>query len=996
MQARIARWRECFARFFVTRGNGYVLLAFAVTALGIFALARPTFALDMNDVTEAALSVIGWICSMIIFLLGKLIIIVVNILIGFAQYNGFVTSGAVTLGWPLVRDMVNMFFIVVLLVSAFATIVRYKEFHYATVLPKLLLMAVLINFSKTLIGLLIDFSQVIMITFVSAFAQAAGGNFMSALRLNEMTNLGENYAKGDATNYKPAELVVASMLAVVLMLIALLLIVYMTVFLALRIVVLWILLILSPIAFFALALPDKMKKAFSAFTDDFWSKLSSMLIAGPVMAFFLWLALAIAQQGGDGFIAIKDTDAANDAAAKAKMVNNVGKPSSLAAFTVAVVLMYLGVDFAKKTAAQVPGMARAVGAARGVPGMAARATIGITRGAARVAGKGARAGFEGVDRLADIRGKIGKAGLAVSGRLGGVGAGAFAGMAGYRGARIKEKRGALEKVTENLDEKTAQQYLRKRASSKVFTREAAAAQMSLADRASNSLSQRTLRDQYFESLKKERPDITNDADRMAMAEAKAKQQRGADLKVGKDVAGRFGFDDKMEKYVDVLKKDVGLSADWTDAADVKNGSVTDVKRYLGGVPASIAQDSLSMLAHMKAVGGVNDNGTVNADSEGYQKFMTGGRGEFGKEILGQLTQQQIAAQLASMDGKAIEGMSVEDTLKLANDSRMSAAKDKGGNVGSVFVNRAAGAAAAGAPGPRGGLRRGSLPGVDEEALAKAKAQIAQLKSEDKKFEGAGMILPAAAGVALAGGAMAAGRERTGPPEELAAPMDKLSLDFDYDEKDLENRSKKRKAENEEKWKLDDEYIAALVKRREAGAKALQAGGNLEEAFDFDRSTGKFTSEMGKEAFTNHVWKDGVIKTDKGDFSGIEAMDTGALLARPNEDNEARLVAAASISKDVLLKAYEKAEATGNQTLKRKVQALTQAILHESARLEQKAKAANLSMDEISKEYNSWDPKKAVEHGRDMRDDPMMSVVSGRVGGRAAKKARVRPGSETKT
>ncbi|MFH1078633.1 MAG: hypothetical protein V1745_05145, partial [Patescibacteria group bacterium] len=227
--------------------------------------------------------------------------------------------------------------------------------------------------------------------------------------------------------------------------------------------------------------------------------------------------------------------------------------------------------------------------------------------------------------------------------------------------------------------------LRGRASSKIFTREAAAAQMALADRASNSLSQKTLRDKYYEELKTERPDITNDAERMALATSKAKQQRGADLKAGKDVAGRFGFDEKMEKYVDVLKKDVGLSGDWTDAADVKNGSVTDIGKYLSGVSASLAQDSLPLLAHLNAVGGINKDGTFNKESEGYKKFMVGGRGENAKPIVETLTPQQVQAQLAAMDGKAVEGMSVEETLKFANESRMSSARHNG-EIGSVFVN----------------------------------------------------------------------------------------------------------------------------------------------------------------------------------------------------------------------------------------------------------------------------------------------------------------------
>jgi hypothetical protein len=98
--------------------------------------------------------VIAEILLLIASLLGRILVFMVDILIAFASYNDFGNSaGVVVKGWRIVRDVVNMFFIIILLVSAFATVIGYDEgnFHYKRVLPKLLLMAVLINFSKTLI-----------------------------------------------------------------------------------------------------------------------------------------------------------------------------------------------------------------------------------------------------------------------------------------------------------------------------------------------------------------------------------------------------------------------------------------------------------------------------------------------------------------------------------------------------------------------------------------------------------------------------------------------------------------------------------------------------------------------------------------------------------------------------------------------------------------------------------------------------------------------------
>ena len=62
-----------------------------------------------------------------------------------------------------------MFFVVVLLIIALATILNQEKYSYKTWLPKLILMAVLINFSKMICGLIIDVAQVVMMTFVNAF-----------------------------------------------------------------------------------------------------------------------------------------------------------------------------------------------------------------------------------------------------------------------------------------------------------------------------------------------------------------------------------------------------------------------------------------------------------------------------------------------------------------------------------------------------------------------------------------------------------------------------------------------------------------------------------------------------------------------------------------------------------------------------------------------------------------------------------------------------------
>ncbi len=388
----------------------------------------------MNWAIAGIAKLIVWIAEA----LGLVLIFLIELLINIVQYNNFVKATPVQIGWPLIRDTVNMFFIVVVLVSAFATIIGYpKEFRYREVLPKLLLMAVLINFSKTLIGLMIDFSQVVLLTFVNGFKQAAGGNFVQALgiakimRLTDTTGTIEETPTGDikisldgageASPWSLLNIVVSAVFAIWIISISITLILIMLIFFLGRIIMLWFLLITSPIAFFAWSLPGSLKKALSSFTDEWWSRLSNALIGGPTMAFFLWLSLAMAQRQSDliGPGGLYNPDAASTEVTQMQTQTKqdqfiwpteFGDPRIFATFIIMVAFMLLGVQVSVKFAGSVaPGSEKILGflksggaAGIGVAGImaagklagkatatTARTTGRVALGGAKLAGKGA-------------------------------------------------------------------------------------------------------------------------------------------------------------------------------------------------------------------------------------------------------------------------------------------------------------------------------------------------------------------------------------------------------------------------------------------------------------------------------------------------------------------------------------------------------------------------------------------------------------------------------
>ncbi|QQR60949.1 hypothetical protein IPH19_00580 [Candidatus Uhrbacteria bacterium] len=395
---------------------------------------------------------LGFICSgmtlvlgLIVELLGKLVTLILSILLAFAKYNAFASAAPVQVGWPIVRDICNMFFIIVLLVSAFATIIdqAQSDLHYTKVLPRLLAMAVLINFSKTLIQLLIDFSQVVMLTFVNAFAASASGNFVNALGLTTIMQLDTSVPAGTANM---ANIIISYMLAIFMLGIMISVVSLLTRFLIFRIVGLWIALIFSPLAFFVTAVPGRLAKGLGSIASDYWGRLGSLLSGGPIIAFFLWLTLAIVQQAnsgaaGQGLSQVLDFEVEGPVQV---FLTSIGNAQSIASFVVGITLLMMGLDQAVKTSGQISSTLGAFAS----KAKSAGTSLGRLGALAPflAAGYGARAGARAVDQRFDVTRRASALGLKTVGRVPGVGSAVRPTLA--RGLTMRREEAAAQAAQE--------------------------------------------------------------------------------------------------------------------------------------------------------------------------------------------------------------------------------------------------------------------------------------------------------------------------------------------------------------------------------------------------------------------------------------------------------------------------------------------------------------------------------------------------------------------
>lgn len=410
-----------------------LLPVFGVALLGVIGWTQSAHAISVDDVStwtmltnplDTIMVLLAALFNAIASGVGWMIITLIKvILIPILNYDGFSTSRIITLGWSLVRDVVNMFVVIILLVIAVLTIVGSPRANWEQQIPRLFIYVIAVNFSRTICGLLLDLGNVIMFQFVNAILDVGAGNFAQLLRLNVSGSFSD--LNGEAT--KAFQLLASAYLQLALLLAILAVIGIMVLVFLYRIVVLWVLIIMSPAAFFLGGIKDVLGQAGSAYSE-WWKKFSSAIILGPMLTFFLWLALAAASTGD---IVSSENFPVGEVETTAGLLLKAFDMSQITGLLLGLVLL-------------VVGMQQAAGAAGALGGVAAQFInegmgMRIAKGAIRMP---AREMARQVDRRTGIGMKTGKALI---------GAGAKLGDVPLLGRGLRNAGGALQKLSHDSE-----------------------------------------------------------------------------------------------------------------------------------------------------------------------------------------------------------------------------------------------------------------------------------------------------------------------------------------------------------------------------------------------------------------------------------------------------------------------------------------------------------------------------------------------------------------
>ncbi|MBI1974533.1 MAG: hypothetical protein HYS51_01630 [Candidatus Zambryskibacteria bacterium] len=290
-------------------------------------------------------------------------------------------AGAIDKAWRTIRDVANMGFIFILLYAAIKTILGAGD-ETRKLIVRIIVVAVLINFSLFFTKFVIDASNMLAVTFYDAVAPGATAeNYSIGLSSSLMEPLGVQsiWKAGGGNFFKGNNLLIIGVMGTIMSLVAAFVFFAISILLIIRFVVLILVMVLSPIAFLGYILP-----AAETYRKQWVDALIGQAFFAPIYFMLTWIVIVISRglltRGGDLASALVGVAGANG-----ENVANPGAIGLLVNFIIMIVLLIASIIIAKDFASKTPGgvsklmgaaMGWAGGATLGVAGRFGRGTVG--------------------------------------------------------------------------------------------------------------------------------------------------------------------------------------------------------------------------------------------------------------------------------------------------------------------------------------------------------------------------------------------------------------------------------------------------------------------------------------------------------------------------------------------------------------------------------------------------------------------------------------------
>ncbi len=186
-------------------------------------------------------------------------------------------------GWEIVRNICNILFIIAIIAMGLGTLLRFENYQWRHLIVQLVIAALLVNFSLVIAQAILAFADTIQSQFLPNNVDVIRSLARDLMVTNTQNALGQSITTAgsfaDTVQY---------LFWVSLSIGSFLVFAAMVAFLIVRVVAIWVLLMLSPIAYVARILPTT-----KGISGTWWQTFLKYAFFTPVLAFFLNMAAVI-------------------------------------------------------------------------------------------------------------------------------------------------------------------------------------------------------------------------------------------------------------------------------------------------------------------------------------------------------------------------------------------------------------------------------------------------------------------------------------------------------------------------------------------------------------------------------------------------------------------------------------------------------------------------------------------------------------------------------
>jgi hypothetical protein len=359
-----------------------IALVLTVAAILMGLLINQAYAGVITDVgsfikNEALPLIFQWITN-ILTQVARVVFIIGGALIELGiQLNAeILNSSTVRTGFAITLNLANLGFVLAIIVLAIATILRAGGYEIKKMLPRLILAALLVNFSLGIAGLFIDFTGVLSHFFISQATDGINKDF--GVNLAAAFNPQALESMKPSAGADPGTVILSGLFTLWFTILLAIAMVGTAVMIFIRYIYLTVLLILMPLAWMLFVFPD-----FEDKWKAWWNQFIKWCFFMPAAVFFLYLAIFVATQAGDYYL----TQSKNSAQSFEQLaaVNQQGFFANIGKMAAILGLVIGGLIAAEKMGIAGAGMFMNAASAVNKWGLGVAGKVG--KGAARMAGE---------------------------------------------------------------------------------------------------------------------------------------------------------------------------------------------------------------------------------------------------------------------------------------------------------------------------------------------------------------------------------------------------------------------------------------------------------------------------------------------------------------------------------------------------------------------------------------------------------------------------------